>query len=355
VTRIALVWVLAAGAVAAACGPSGRGLGEPPETVGNDASTGTDAAGTDAAQGEAAAGDGAPGEASTGEAGSGDAGPPDAATGDAGAGEGGSPPQCNPSLTWSTVARVPSIASAGFDRFGSVSANELTVAWTSSSSGAVFVADRPSTSAPFGTPAQLNPGTIALAIGRVALANSGHKLIAIRAGGASFVSFVRGGDAGTWNPDLSAEFINIDGMISEGGGVFAEPVLSADGYSLFYVLTLGTAADGGMNLPVLYESTWDARTKSWTFGASFPNKELAITTATQLRRPTGASSDRRTLFFFDETTGKERGAWRSSPAAPFDTFVDVSIAPEAAPSESCNTLYFRGMDGNGPGLFTATD
>jgi hypothetical protein len=348
--------VLAASAVTAACGPSGRGLGEPPENVGYDASVATDAAGTDGAQGEAGTGDGSAGDAGTGEGGAGDAGPPDGASGEAGTSEAGTtPPQCNPAFTWSKVARVPSIAAAGFDRFGSVSANELTVAWMSSG-GAVFVADRASTSAPFGTPTQLGTGGIGLATGRVALANGGHKLIALAAaadagaGGASFVSFVRGGDAGTWALDATTEFSNINGMISEGGGTFAEPALSADGYSLFYVLTIPPGT------PALYESTWDSSTKRWTFGNPLTNAEFQIASATQLRRPTGASSDRRTLFFFDETTSIERVAWRSSPATPtFDTFVDLSIAPEAAPSESCNTLYFRGMDGSGPGLFTASN
>jgi hypothetical protein len=340
--------VLAASAVAAACGPSGPGLGEPPGYVGNDASVHTDAAGTDGAQGEAGTGDGAPGEASTSEAGTSDTGSPDAGPVDASL-----PPQCAPTFTWSKVAG-PLTTPTGFDRFGSVSANELTVAWMSSS-GAVFVADRSSTSASFGTPVQLDAGTIALATGRVALDNSGHKLIAIAGAGRSIVSFIRAGSAGTWTPELTSEFDNIDGMISEGGGTFAEPVLSADGYSLFYVLTLGTGVDGGMYPPALYESTWDVPTKTWSFGNMPTNPELASTSAANLRRPTGASSDRRTLFFFDEATGKERAAWRSSPMASFDTFVDVPTAPEASPAVSCNTLYFRGMGGAGPGLFTASN
>jgi hypothetical protein len=252
---------------------------------------------------------------------------------------------CPPSFTWSTIASVSSIPAANFNRFGSVSGNELTVAWTSSS-GVVFVADRQSPSDPFGTPAQLDPGTIALATGRVALASTGHKLIATLANGSSFVSFARGGDGGTWFPELDNEFINIDGMISEGGGVFAEPVVSVDGQSLFYVLTLP------MNPPRLYESTWDAMAKTWSFGTPPPNPEFATPDGgAQVRRPTGASYDRQTLFFFDEVTGIERAAWRSSPGAAFDTFHDVAIAPEAAPSESCNTLYFQGT---GPGLFTAS-
>jgi hypothetical protein len=345
--RAARGWVLAAGAIAAGCGHSNPA--EPPDSNGNDASM-TDAAGTDGAQGEAASGDAKapedanPGDASSSEASSPEAGAPDAPQGDAGLVDASTlPPECSPSFTWSKVTSVPSVAGANFGRFGSVSANELTVAWMSST-GAVFVADRASTSAPFGMPMQLDPGTVALAMGRVALTNSGQKLIATLAGGTAFVSFVRGGDAGTWTQEPTTEFININGMISEAGGAFAEPVVSVDGVSLFYVLTLG------MNNPAVFESTWDSSTKTWTFGSQLPNPELATSSATELRRPTGASSDRRTLFFYDGTTAKERAAWRSSPTAPFGTFVDVTIAPEAAPAESCNTLYFQGTGG----LFTAS-
>jgi hypothetical protein len=94
--------------------------------------------------------------------------------------------------------------------------------------------------------------------------------------------------------------------------------------------------------------------KAWDTGTPLPNPEFAIATASQLRRPTGASGDRRTLFFFDEVTGKERAAWRSSAGAPFDTFVDLPLAPEAVPNANCDTLYFHGMDAAGQGLFTAT-
>jgi hypothetical protein len=192
---------------------------------------------------------------------------------------------------------------------------------------------------------------VSLANGRVALTASGFKLIATLASGSSFVSLVRSSVGGAWTVAMSNEWAFVAAMIAESGGAMSEPVVSADGQSLFYLLTIGTGAG---TPPILYESTWDSKAKQWTSGLPLPNAEFAITSASQRRRATGASDDRRTLFFFDEVSGKERAAWRASPTAPFDKFVDVAAAPEAAPSANCNPLYFHGSDATGQGLFTAS-
>ncbi len=255
---------------------------------------------------------------------------------------------CNPTLGWPMVARVPSIASMGFDRFGAVSSSGRTVAW-STSTGGVFVADRASPSAAFAAPVAINPGSVSIGQGRVALADSGLKLIVPRADGRTFVSFVRASVGAPWGNPLANEFANFESATGELGGSLSEPVVSADNLSLFYVIVLGAGSG-----PLLYESQWNAPMRAWDPGNPLPNPEFAIIDANHLRRPTGASADRRTLFFFDEVSGKQRAAWRNDPSAPFGTFVDVPQTPEAAPDENCETLYFRGTDTSGPGLFTAT-
>jgi hypothetical protein len=261
--------------------------------------------------------------------------------------EDGAPPSisaCNPASTWSSLARVPSIAASGFDRFGAVSAEATTVAWTTSA-GAIYVADRASAQADFAAPVQLDPGTTQLANGRVALDPLGLKLIATAASGSTFISFLRSSVGAAWAPGSSAEFHTISSV--EGGGVFSEPVLSADGLSLFYVLQLGTAA------PVFVESSWDVSMKQWAVGTDFLSPEFVMTSASQLRRPTGASSDHLTLFLFDEVLGHERVAYRNTTSQPFDFFVDLPNVPEAAPATDCTVLYFHGSDASGQGLFTA--
>jgi hypothetical protein len=363
-------WVVWAGIAAGAAGcssstakPGGAGDMGPPLLTDASFSVDGSSSGSDGAGGDTGAvpesgvdssqGDAGPADGGVDGGGSDAGGGSDGAVGgnDGGGGEAGPPrpSACDPSLMWSVVARVPSIAPAGFDQFGSVSSTALTVAWTSSN-GAIFVADRTDASSPFGTPAPLSPGSVALATGRVALITSGRKLIATLANGSSFITFVRPSVGAAWSPSNANEFAWVAAMIAESGGAMSDPVVSADGQSLFYLLTIGTAPG---TLPILYESTFDTTTKQWNSGTPLPNQEFAITSASQRRRPTGASIDDRTLFFYDEVSGTERAAWRPSPTAPFDTFVDVAVAPEAAPNANCDTLYFHGTDTAGQGLFTA--
>jgi hypothetical protein len=297
--------------------------------------TGGDAAPRDAAADAAPTDDGSPQDAA-GDSDAADAGP-DATFA-----------QCNQTLGWPMVARVPSIASMGFDTFGGVAWSGRTVAW-STMAGAVFVADRASPTAAFDAPVALDPGPMVIGKGKVALSDSGLKLIAPSADGRTFVSFVRASLGAPWGASLGNEFANFSSTTVELGGSISEPVVSADSLSLFYLLVLQSGTS-----PVLYESQWNAPMRAWDPGTPLPNPEFAITDATHRRRPTGASGDRRTLFYFDEVTGKERAAWRSAPTAPFDTFVDLPQTPEAAPDENCQALYFRGTDTSGPGLFTAT-
>lgn len=246
------------------------------------------------------------------------------------------PPACPTWGRWSTSARVASIAPAGFDWFGAISADARAVAWTTAA-GAVYVADRASPADPFGAPALLDPGTYSLTSGRVALAPTGLELIATLADGSSFIGFYRASAGAAWSPSAGKEFETVATMRGESGGAFSEPVVSADGSSLFYLLALPNQP------PVLYESPWDTSLRQWGLGAALSSPELAMTTAAQVRRATGASSDRLTLFYFDEIAGTERAAWREAPGSPFTMFAALAALPEAAPVGDCSVLDFRGQ------------
>jgi hypothetical protein len=244
------------------------------------------------------------------------------------------------------LARDPSIAAAGFDLLGGLSVNGQSVAWTTAG-GTVYVADRPTATAPFGAPTAVMPPSIRLNGGRVALSPTGLELIAVLANGSSFVHLVRPSVGVAWAPTDGTEFATLASMISETGGAFSEPVSSGSGLSLFYLLALPPAP------PALYESQFANAAKAWGVGRALPNQEFAIASTSSRRRPTGASFDNRTLFFFDEALGHERAAWRDSPLSPFSEFRDLPALPGAVPVEDCTTLYFHGSDAAGQGLFTA--
>jgi hypothetical protein len=250
------------------------------------------------------------------------------------------------------TSEVTSVATAGFGRFGGVSSNELTVAWTSPS-GAVLVADRPSTTAPFGDPVEVDIGGASIPGGRVGLSPTGFQIVVAlpNANGATLLGgFLRPSVGGAWSAESPSEFKYINATNSETGGSFSEPVVRADGLSIFYIAVTGS------NEPVLNESTWNTAEKAWNTGYPLAGAQFASASGTQTRRPTGTSGDGLTLFFFDEVAGNERAAWRESPSpmSEFTLFVDLPDFPEAAPGGSCHTLYFQGTDPEAgtPALFT---
>jgi hypothetical protein len=242
------------------------------------------------------------------------------------------PPRCDPAHVWGLPSGLLLTPTASFARFSGVAGGELTIAWTQAD-GTVYVADRSATTDPFGTGQPVNVGSTALAMDRVALSSEGQTLLAVTADRTAFVGFNRSGVGLAFEPLPSSQFVNLGAMGAEGTATFSEPVLGGDGASLFFLVTPTAGA------PVLVESTYDSVGRAWTGGVAFSNPELASTDSTHRRRPTGASSDGLTLFFFDEVAGLERGAWRSTTDAAFDQFVDLPDLDEAAPSTSCATLY----------------
>jgi hypothetical protein len=243
---------------------------------------------------------------------------------------------------WSPAAIIASLEQTSFGRFGGISAGETVIAWTSPA-GAIYVADRPQRSQPFSSmPSVLDTSSTPVANDRVALGSTGLQLFAVSADRASFVAFHRSNVASAWAASATLQFANVDAMAGvDSGGQFSEPVLGADDNSFFYLLTPAAGS------PVLYESRWDASRGAWTTGNALSNPELASASATSRRRPTGASSDGRTLFFYDEVGGQERAAWRDSVSSPFVMFVDTPGMTDAAPNHRCDTLYFLEKAGDG--------
>lgn len=242
------------------------------------------------------------------------------------------PPRCDPTHFWGAPTGLVLTPTASLARFSGVAANELTIAWTQAD-GTVYVADRAAASDPFGTGQPVALGSTAIAMDRVALSADGQTLLAVTADRSSFVGFNRSGVGLAWEPLPSTQFANFAATSVEAAATFSEPVLGADDATLFFLVTPAGGA------PTLEESTYDSLNRAWGGPISFPNAELASADAGHRRRPTGASSDGLTLFYYDEVTGNERAAWRSTTDATFDQFVDLPGLAEAAPSSSCATLY----------------
>jgi hypothetical protein len=273
-----------------------------------------------------------------------DAGP---ALGDTGADSGPilqSPGLCSPDAHWAPLDRIESIAPANFARLGGVSGDELSLAFTSPT-GDAYVADRSSPGAAFDPPVLVNDSSTRLAVDRIALGPTGMAMIAIAADRHSFLGFERTDRGQVWAPTAGLEFTQVR-MLPEGGAEISNPVFGGDKRSLFFILTSYGKAS-------LYESRWDMVQRGWGAPAKLANPELDSPDLAHLRRPTGASADGHTLFFFDEVSSLERGAWRDSATSPFVFFADVGSFAEATPSSACDTLYHQRVDDTGIRVFLA--
>lgn len=271
----------------------------------------------------------------------------DGTTGGGDSGDAGIPStaSCNPTHVWAPVNGVdPSIPTTGFEQFGGVSRDELTVAWTTTS-GAIQVADRTSKGSPFNSPVTVTGAPTALANDRVALSWTGLLLLVVSMDRSSLVELTRQSVGSTWAEVNPVDLAEINAL---SGGGFSQPVLGDDGKTLYFLWTQSGQP------PALYTSNWDTQVAAWGPPIELQNTELTSTDATHRRRPTGGSSDGLTLFFYDEIAGKERGAWRSSSTSSFTEFVDIGTVPEAAPNQVCDTLYYQGVNpeagGEGLGL-----
>jgi hypothetical protein len=357
-SRSPLAGAVGAGGLTSGGGNGGRGSAGRPESGGKHSTSrdaGTDGDGANASTRDASDAGGAANDASERDAnGNGGRGGTGGIGGMGGIGGiGGEPndsgsagaPVCATDLgqePYTSFGRLGA-ADATFARFGGVSGDELSVAFTASN-GDVYVADRTTKPGAFGPAVKINGN--ALAVDRAAMDAGGQVVLAVAQDRASLVEFTRTARSGVFSPLAVDDLGLVRAFLAEAGSI-SEPALGVDRRSLFFLATESGQA------PVLAESQWDVVAGAWGPPHSLPNPELASKDAAHARRPTGASSDGRTLFFYDGAGSVERAAWRPSRTEPFDTFLDVGAFTDAAPNPRCDTLYYGGTDGSGSGLFTA--
>jgi len=238
---------------------------------------------------------------------------------------------CDPLQMWGAAAKIP-LSTAQEDTLVSVTSDERSLTWITPIDNAVYYADRDDPAQPFGA-AKILP-TAGLALGeRVAITFDGLTLYAIRSDRQGLVAFARDSRADSFatHGTLSLDNLNAEGASLGAGNYFTDLVVS----NTVLLLRVTGGASAGIRL-----ATRALPGEAWSATSPFAaQSELAISGG-KARRPTGISSDRRALFYWDEVSMTEKVALFPFDTATATAFVDIGDRASAQPNSLCTSLYY---------------
>jgi hypothetical protein len=285
------------------------------------------------------------------------------------------PPLCNPRATWGPGTLL-AISTPDLDRFGSISADELSIAWmtpvasspttppdaatpldgatpadggsidTGSAAGPlIYYADRALVTDPFGSPQVLQAIANYPSFGAVALSPDGLTLTIVRSDHLGFGEVTRAARGSPFGPVSEVNFP----VINRLRPAVDDPTIAGDG------LAFGFSIDGDPGtMDTMHVANRPALGAPWEgWGRTDVEAELLANGAGILRRPTGLAADELTLFFWDEVRGLERAAWRDSLSVRFTTFLDLGPRQFAQPNAACTRIYYSAQGASSVDLFYA--
>jgi hypothetical protein len=260
---------------------------------------------------------------------------------------------CSPNRTYGAAVTVDGLPTFASQPLVTLTSDELTAAWVLDAGGGegqVYVADRTSTSAPFGT-AHLVPGATVggstgfvdggaitdggdsyFAFDRVAISSDGLTLTGVAVGGLHMAQVLRA--------DRASPFASVPSEVPYAtlastlmpGEKLGDPVVSSDGLDLVY------SKYGKSPTLTVYETFRSSAAMNWPSGAG--NMMGAVAEASgQRKRPTSMTADRLTLFVWDEA-GQAYGVLRSSTTAPFNFAIPFGAKFSLQVSADCSRLYY---------------
>lgn len=362
-TRARIIVAVALGsAVVAACSDSQR----PASAVALAGSSGSASLPHGGAQ-QAAGADAVGGDATAGQAASSNAGEPAVAPGGEGgsAGNGtagtnpvggagpdpipptGDPPLCAHGRAFAPGTRLP-LSGAGDDLLQAITPDDLTIAWKNGDH--FFVADWDGDLGGFLAPHEVAGSAQYSA---VTLSPDGLQLIGIKQD-LSIVEQTRSAleafDDAAPQAGEFAEFNATRASVPLANQVLADVIVGWNEAALFFShFTTGYAGSRA----TVYETFRSGG--AWSFSTPDLGK-LLYAKDEQRRIPTGVSADLLTLFYVDEVNGDFRAAWRVNTQVPFDYSEVLALATgvkAAAPTASCQRIYYSAPGTNGLDLFVA--
>jgi hypothetical protein len=260
-------------------------------------------------------------------------------------------PTCHLQQTWGAATNVPGVPAFATQPLVTITNDELTLAWVTDNgdgTGNVFVADRTSTSAAFGSPNQLvamspsggylvDGATISdgggdgyFAFDRVALSSDGLTLIGVGVGGLKMAQFIRVSRTAAFVPDpMETRYTTLEATLMAGEKL-GDPVLAANGADLVY------SKYGNSPSLTVYESFLTAG-QTWPAGAGDGTMALAED-AGRRKRPTAMTGDRLTLFVWDEA-GEAYGVIRPSVTSDFIFAISFGDRFSIQVNGDCSRLY----------------
>ena len=249
-----------------------------------------------------------------------------------------------PKSTWETDAAI-ALSSPQDDRLGSITPDELTIAWTvatSATTGTVWYADRTDPSSPFGPGRQLAASLGPFALDRAALSADGLRLAVLTQSRRAFVQVARASRSADFGSQDDGTFsmLNDSGSQMPEDQYFGDPVLSADGFTLYF----SRYGSGSENTLLSISRVFPG--DPWPVALMPAGGDEFKASGDKRKRPTGITPDNTGLFFYDEETQHQKVAWRTAQGYPFDQFDDLGAIDMAQSSANCRLYYSAPNNGS---------
>lgn len=243
-------------------------------------------------------------------------------------------PICSGSAEVSGAVKL-AISTAEADQFGSITADELVIAWTVVVGENVILhyARRDSRDDELGDERTLE---IPAAADAVTLSTDGLRVVYVNDDRKGFTQLVRASVAEAFDTVDSKDFT----PIAETAPQFAadeyvgDPVLGPDDLTFYY------SRYGANRSATLLSTLRFSAFAPWPAGS-----ELAVAPGLQAsmgerQRPTGVSLDGQTLFLWDSVNASQRVAMLSHETSTFDVAFELGDVRGAAPNASCSRIYY---------------
>jgi hypothetical protein len=227
------------------------------------------------------------------------------------------------------------ISTPDADQFGSITADELVIAWTvvTGEDVALHYARRDSVDDEFGDARTLD---IDAATDSVALSADGLRVVYVNADRKGFTQLVRAAVDEAFETVDSRDF----SPIAEAAQQFADdeyvgdPVLGPDDLRFFY------SRYGADRSETLLGTLRFSKFAPWPAGTELNVESSLEAKDGDRQRPTGVSLDGQTLFLWDSANASQRVALLSHETFSYDVAFELGDVRGAAPNGTCSRIYY---------------